>query len=462
MWKPGSLDPNKSLYLAIAEVIEADIENRTLGPHERLPTQRGMADLFGVNLSTVTKALKECERRGLVKGTIGSGTFVSADRGAAIPHGLFGDVDAVATRNLIEMGLTLPLYGQEERIEECVRDVVASESLGRLLRYSDSRGMREHRAVGSKWLNRYGLDTTADDILIAGGSTNALTCCFSAFLKPGDHVAVDSLTYPGIITMASMLGIRLEPIEMDETGMIPEALDAACGRTSIRALYLMPDSQNPTTRVMSERRRDQIAKVIRQRGLLLFEDSAYGDASGSRLVALSARVPQSSAFIGGVSKFLGAGLRIAFVAARGRMGERIASAILGTIWMASPLNAAIVSSIIAGGVAEDVMRLKMSESKRRVSLAKEFLAMHPFHCHPTGLFGWLELPEGWNGKQFEMAAREKGVRVFCAERFSAGGEVPQAIRISLSGPETIDDLKGGLEILSSLVLRRSFGWDAIL
>ena len=259
-----------------------------------------------------------------------------------------------------------------------------------------------------------------------------------------------------------MVGIRLEPVEMDETGMIPEALETACKKTSLRALYLMPDAQNPTTKVMSERRRDQIAEVMLRQGLLLFEDNAYGDASENHLSALSARVPQSSVFIGGVSKFLGAGLRIAFIAAQGRMGERIASAILGTVWMASPLNAAIVSSIIEGGVAMDVMRSKIDESRSRVSLARELLAGHLFHCQPTGMFGWLELPEGWNGKDFETAAREAGVRVFCAERFSAGGEVPQAIRISLSGPETIGELKRGLEILESLLSRGFTGWDAIL
>ena len=458
MWKPGNLDLEKPLYLAIAEVIETDIENGTLGHNDQLPTQREMADLFGVNLSTITKALKDCERRGLVRGAIGHGTFVSADRGAEIPHGLFG-ADA---GNPIEMGLTLPLYGQEERIEECVRKVVASASLRGLLRYVDSRGMREHRSVGSEWLNRYGLETDADDVLIAAGSTNALTCCFTAFLRPGDHIAVDSLTYPGIMTLASMLGIRLEPIEMDEAGMIPEALDAACKRTSIRALYLMPDAQNPTARVMPERRRNQIAQIIGRRGLLLFEDNAYGEASESHLTALSARVPRSSAFIGGVSKFLGAGLRIAFVAARGRMGERLRSAILGTVWMASPLNAAIVSALIEGGVAKDVIRLKRIESRKRASLAREHLAKRRFRCQPTGLFGWLELPEGWNGKEFELTAREGGVRVFCAERFSAGGAVPQAIRISLSGPETMSDLNRGLEILASLASSGSAFLDATL
>ncbi|MEI6385978.1 MAG: PLP-dependent aminotransferase family protein, partial [Spirochaetota bacterium] len=369
---------------------------------------------------------------------------------------------AGGSRKLIEMGLTLPLYGQEGRIEDCVREVLASDSLRGLLRYSNSRGMGEHREVGSIWINRHGLETTADDILVTAGSTNALTCCFVAFLRPGDCMAVDALTYPGIISLASTMGIRLKAIEMDEFGMLPEALESECAKTPIRALYLMPNAQNPTSRMMSAQRRDQIAKVIERRALLLFEDDAYGDASEQHPVALSARIPASSVFIAGLSKFLGAGLRISFVAAKGRMCERLESAILSTVWMASPINAQIVATIIKSGVAEKLLRKKRKEARKRVALATEILAGYRFNCQETGLFGWLELPEGRSGKEFELAAREEDLRVFCAERFSAGGPVPQAVRLSLSGPKDIDELRQALQILSGLLSKRPSAWETLL
>jgi DNA-binding transcriptional MocR family regulator len=458
MWRPARLDPEKPLYLAIADAIETAIGNGALPPGSQLPTQRELAASCGVNLSTMTRAFKECERRGLLSGTVGRGTFVSADSGTTFQ---LGPAQADSPP-LIEMGLTLPLYAFESRLAKALRAILASLPLERLLRYTDPRGLPEHREVGAGWLARYGLETRTEDILITAGSTSALSCCFIAFLRSGDHLAVDTLTYPGIKTLASATGVRLEAIEMDSQGMVPEALEAACKRASIRAVYLMPDAQNPTTAIMGEKRRDQIAAAIGRRKLILIEDDAYGDSSDRHLRALSSRIPDRSAFIAGTSKFMGAGLRTAFVAARGQIGERLEQAILATLWMASPLNAAAVAGLIASGVAQEVLQLKRAEAKRRVDLARSLLPGKEFHCQDSGFFGWLELSRPWGGREFELAAREAGVRVFCADKFAAGSEAPSAVRLSLTGPRTIQELAKGLKALATLRASDPRGRQALM
>jgi DNA-binding transcriptional MocR family regulator len=85
-----------------------------------------------------------------------------------------------------------------------------------------------HRQAGAAWLSRFGLQATQDDILVTSGSQNALACCLMALFRSCHRIAVDELTCPGIKTLASMLGIRLVPIDMDAEGMSPDALAAAC------------------------------------------------------------------------------------------------------------------------------------------------------------------------------------------------------------------------------------------
>ncbi|ODT75669.1 MAG: hypothetical protein ABS76_33635 [Pelagibacterium sp. SCN 64-44] len=60
----------------LREHIQALIE-ANLTPHDRLPTERALAEQFSVNRLTVRQVLQRLEREGLIYRTQGSGTFVA-------------------------------------------------------------------------------------------------------------------------------------------------------------------------------------------------------------------------------------------------------------------------------------------------------------------------------------------------------------------------------------------------
>src|SRR3954468_12684672 len=64
------------IYQTIADQIGREIETGRLKPGARLPTQRSLAKQLGVTLTTVTRAYDEAQRRGLLSGEVGRGTFV--------------------------------------------------------------------------------------------------------------------------------------------------------------------------------------------------------------------------------------------------------------------------------------------------------------------------------------------------------------------------------------------------
>ena len=68
------------IYQAIADAIGREIEAGRLKPGGRLPTQRVLARQLGVTLTTVTRAYVEAQRRGLLSGEVGRGTFVRPER----------------------------------------------------------------------------------------------------------------------------------------------------------------------------------------------------------------------------------------------------------------------------------------------------------------------------------------------------------------------------------------------
>ncbi len=62
--------------MSIATAIEEDIQAGELEPGQALPTHRELAEQLAVALTTVTRGYGEAERRGLISGEVGRGTFV--------------------------------------------------------------------------------------------------------------------------------------------------------------------------------------------------------------------------------------------------------------------------------------------------------------------------------------------------------------------------------------------------
>jgi hypothetical protein len=81
---------------------------------------------------------------------------------------------------------------------------------------------------------------------------------------PGSTVAAEAISHHTLVPLSTYLGIHLEGLAIDEEGMIPEALDEACRKGPIRAVFLQPSVINPTAALMSADRRQALAAVARQ------------------------------------------------------------------------------------------------------------------------------------------------------------------------------------------------------
>lgn len=69
--------PKQSLYGQLADKISESIETE-LKPHDLLPSERELSEIYGVSRTTVRLALQELENIGLIYKKHGKGTFVSS------------------------------------------------------------------------------------------------------------------------------------------------------------------------------------------------------------------------------------------------------------------------------------------------------------------------------------------------------------------------------------------------
>jgi DNA-binding transcriptional MocR family regulator len=278
-----------------------------------------------------------------------------------------------------------------------------------------------------------------------------MTCVIAALTQPGDTLAAEALTYPGLRALAKLLQLRVAPIAMDAQGLVPDALDAACRAAPVRALYTMPTLHNPTTATMPVARRQVLAEVAQQHGVLLIEDDVYGFLMDKPLPPLAHFAPQHSIYITSTSKSLMPALRVGYVHAPQAQIEPIAAAVRATIYSAPPLMARIVARWVTDGTAERLVAEKRSETRTRNRKAREILAGTEFTADPAAAHLWLTLPEPWRADDFVAAARRCGVGIVPAAAFAVTRQPPNAVRICLGAQTTAERVERGLARLAALL-----------
>ena len=436
-------------YRAIAAALADAIASGTLAAGDRLPTQRDLAWQLGVTVGTVSRAYAEIERRGLLSGEIGRGTFV---RTAPPPGDLPMRPQSVAKG--IDLTLNFPAPGSErEALAESLVKVAGDPAAGRLLDYQPDIGLPEHRAAGANWLARRGISADPAQTIVTAGAQHGIVVTLAALTRPGDRILTERLTYQGIKPAATMLGLRLEGLPMDADGLIPEEFERAVIDSDARILYCTPTLQNPTTVTMPEQRRRDIADIARRHDVTIIEDDIYGvllDPPGP--LPLTTFAPDNSIYVTSLSKAIAPGLRIGYLAPPPKLVERIGSAVRASCWMAAPLMAEVAARWIEDGVADDILLNHRATAETRRALATKKLQDFSFEAPAGSLHIWIYLPEPWRAAEFVSAAQVQGVAVAPAETFAVGrGDIPHAVRICLGTPRDNATLINGLDTLAALL-----------
>lgn len=418
----------------------------------RLPTQRDLADRLGVTTGTVSRAYAEAAHRGLVSGEVGRGTFVrsvpSSDEGAG----------RAGARELVDLSVNHPpATGEEGRGDIVAKSItaLARSDLARLLGYAPDGGTQAHRDAGAAWIARAGVKAVSERVLVSTGSQHSMTAIFASLLRPGDIVLTEALTYPGMKALAGLLHLRLQGLPFDEEGLRPDALATACRSGTARAVYCVPTLHNPTTAVMPERRRREIAAIARAHGLIIVEDDVHGLLHEGAPPPIATFAPEITCYLTGTAKSVAPGLRIGYMLVPPTILPQVAVGIRATTLMAAPLMAELVSLWIKDGTADEIVRRKRQEAAARQKIAASILAPFPYQSQPTAYQLWLPLPEPWRSETFAEEARRRGVAVTPAQTFLVGRmAAPRAVRVCLGAPPDRIRLADGLRILARLLEER--------
>lgn len=447
IWSPV-LDPtDEPKYQALVDALHRDVESGALPPGTRLPTQRQLASRLGLAIGTVSRAYAVAERRGLLSGEVGRGTFVR--RREEESTGDEGDDSGLLD---LSKGRLVRDRG-DPSMQRSLEALSRRPDLDRLVDfYQPAAGMARHRAAGAAWLRRAGLEVDPERVAITSGAQHGAATVLAAIARPGDLVLTEEAAYAGIKALATLLHLQLRGLPLDEHGLRPDALEAACRTGTPRALFCMPTLQNPTGLTMPLSRRREIAAIAQSFDLPIVEDDVNGFLPLDPLPPIASLAPAHTYYITGTSKSLAPGLRIGYVAAPVHRIDRISATIRASTWLTAPLLAELVTDWIESGVADAMVDWKRSEIAARYALALQILGRWIPNPGPVSFHIWLPLPDPWRAEAFVAQARAKGVLVTSSAEFIVGRDsAPHAVRVCLGATLSRGGLEEGLGRLAELL-----------
>lgn len=473
---PG--DHHEPIFLRIARGVMSDIRRGRLSPGQQLRSSREWAKELGVSRNTVLAALAELEAQGWLTTTSTRGTFVSDE----LPEELAG----AATRGLAELGLSLPpepdfftsrpfsLLPSVLHFSAGTPDprLVPTELLARtwrrvvrrggqrLLEYGDPGGHPAlRRALAQMLAEVRGVPATAEQVVVTRGSQMALDLLARAVLRPGETVAVEALGYRPAWEALRLAGARLLPLPVDREGLDVEALARALKRRRVRAVYVTPHHQYPTTVTMSAARRLRLLTLARQHGVLVIEDDYDHEFhyEGRPVLPLASGDDAGVvASIGTLSKVLAPGLRLGFVVAPTALADRLVR--LRAVMDRQgdhPMEAAVAELIEEGELQRHVRKMRAVYLARRDFLDRQLTAkladVLAWEVPHGGISVWARVKPALDVARWAQAALARGVSVQPGARYTFDGREPGALRLVFARFNEAELARAVDALVSSLV-----------
>ena len=355
-------------------------------------------------------------------------------------------------------GLPNPIsFPQEDLLVSMDRIVKTYGS--KCFQYSITAGLPELRQyIAERYNKKFGLNLNFENVLITTGSQQALDLIGKIFLNKDDGVILEKPSYLGAIQAFSQYQPKFYQIELTQDGMNTEELEKTLQNNNIKFIYAIPDFQNPTGLSYSEKTRQEIRDILKDRDIVLIEDDPYGDLrfDGVRLPYIGAGKLKNSILMGTFSKTVTPGMRTGFIISEN-------AEILKNISLAkeaSDLHSNIFSQYLIwdylthNDIEEHISKitaLYKEQSGAMLSAMERYFPKEIKYTTPHGgMFLWVTLPEGVSSVEMFPKALEKKVVYVPGDPFYVGLKDVNAMRLNYTNADS-KTIEEGIKRLGKLL-----------
>ncbi|KHL01485.1 aminotransferase-like domain-containing protein [Sinomonas humi] len=369
-----------------------------------------------------------------------------------------------AVRDVFDISIRpglVSLAGGSPSLAKLPLDLVA-ETASRVIRehgmtalhYGGGKGTEELRELICEIMAEEGiLGASPEDVVVTTGSQSAQDIAAKVFCNPGDVVLVEDPTYVGALNTFEAYQVQVEPVFMDENGLIPEHLESRIAALEaegkrIKLLYTIPSFNNPSGITLAAERRQRVVDICRDHNILVLEDNPYGMLrfDGQPLTPLRAGNPDDVIYCGSFSKIFSPGVRLGWALVPKHLYRRFYLAAEAVVLCPSTLSQLIVTEFFRVFDWRSYLAESRGDYAERCDAMLEALAEH-FPAEATwttpegGFFVWVTLPEGIDTYPLLYQAIDAGVVFIPGAAFTPSDEPSSKLRLAFSGvaPEQIHE-----------------------
>jgi DNA-binding transcriptional MocR family regulator len=348
-----------------------------------------------------------------------------------------------------------------ESLAADVGQLMATEGLT-ALQYGSAQGTVELREQICEVMALEGIAAHPDDVVVTVGSQMGLDMVTRVFCDPGDVVVAEAPSYVGALGTFSAYQAQVVHVEMDDAGLVPEALRQALAavRASgrrVKFLYTIPNFQNPAGVTLSVARRSEILDICAQHDVLVVEDNPYGllGFDGQTYPALRSADPTNVVYLGSFSKTFAPGLRVGWVLAPHAVREKLVLAAESATLCPPAFTQAVVSRYLSQHDWKgQIKTYREAYRERRDATLAAMEQQLPAGCTWTkpegGFYVWLTVPEGLDTKAMLPRAVTQRVAYVPGTAFYADSFGSRQMRLSYCYP-TPERIREGVRRLAAVL-----------
>jgi GntR family transcriptional regulator / MocR family aminotransferase len=429
------------LFRQVYSGVRQAILSGALGPGERLPSTRDLAEQLKVSRTVILLAYDHLLAEGFVTGRGGSGTFVSMGMArhvvpesraiARVKLSRYGKLvsGSMATVNTPAPRPTVPrfnfIYGRSDlatfpfAVWRRLLARQARKGSTKQFDYGPALGNAELRAAICAYLRRSrAVVCEPDEVIVVNGSQQALDLVIRVLVDPGDTVALEDPHYDGIRETLRAAGARLKAVPVDRDGLDPSRLPA-----DAKLVFVTPSHQFPTGAILTLERRLALLDWARRKGAVIVEDDYDGEFhyEGRPLESLQGLDSEGRiVYIGTFSRTVFPAMRIGYVIAP----RSLIPALTAAKWLCDLHSASLeqqtLAEFIRGGMYErHLRRLRKKNTVRRVALLESIREYLGDRVEVTGDGAGAQVALWPRDKVVEQevvdAAAQKGVGIYGME-----------------------------------------------
>lgn len=430
IWQPTLSNYDRPKYKAVVAALRSDIAKGLLTAGDKLPPVRELAWEIHVTPGTIARAYQEGINEGLLQATVGRGTFV-ASRQMQVPE-IERAYEPVSDQKINLRNTNTTNVGQAKAIKRAMIHV-AETKVERYLEYPEREGRHTIYTPLLDWLEYSNVQAHPDNLILTNGGQNAITLATASVLADGlGPIAIDGLTYPGIRYAVQGQRAELIGIEIDDCGILPDALKTAYKRKAFKALFTSANVLNPTTGEMPLERRMALAALARRYDFQIIEDDCWG-IGPAKLPSFISLCPERAWYLSSFSKSVSAGLRFGYLLCPKEKFQTTSRLMQTASFGISRAVVDIAETLLISGDAARIRHTILQTVSKRIETAVNLLGTWDISWRRDVPYIWLRLPRGWRASSFATACERDNILVRAADEFALNNmPIPHAVRLSVN------------------------------